>query len=751
MNEIVVVLIWLLVIELIGLLSLPITSYLCKSLPDKGYSISKPMGVLLLTYFTWLPVSLHLIRFGQVSIIAAHMILLLFSILVVRKKKQDMDFSDMRIYIAKTELVFIIAFSAMAFILSYKPDILAMGSEDFMDYAFLQSLLRSTALPPPDPWLAGEVLSYYYFGQLEAAILTIFSGIPSNITYNLAVSTFFGFTVSAAYGLGYNLTGRSLYGIATAVFISVAGMLSGFLQLLIYLAPSTGGFINYTPLSSPNLLQWLYDFDFWTAITSVIPGTFIFYPYYAFVHGNLHAQITGFSSQVMLLVLYLALLKDRKTGLLSPLFLVVALSLGFFAGLDIWEYPFYFMMLFLVLFIRAYKEHPDAFRSLRDAIVSGGIAAFAGILFYVPYYTSRDSGGFRGVLPVTVQRTLILDFLQVFGLFVFLIASFLIVYYAANRERVTFIYYSTGILSIIPALMVATIWDFQMLPLLAAVILLAACAALKQRRKDEECFSLLLVAAGGLVALFPELLYVVDAMPQQRFNTQMKLYLQVWFFWGIASAYAIYYVNRHVKDMKNRSSKALVPALPGYTRTRTVHAIWAAAVVFLISASFIHPIASTVSWTVGAGASIFGNTEKNTLDGTRYMQNMHRGEYMAIQWINRNIQGSPAILEAPGEAYSYSSPIATMTGIPTVLGWKSHEFMWNNNWDKISERENDINTIYSTADANESLRLLEKYNVQYIYIGENELAKYKTGLDKFEDERYFERVYREYAEIYLVK
>ncbi|MCX9012601.1 MAG: DUF2298 domain-containing protein [Candidatus Methanoperedens sp.] len=725
MDEITSVFIWLLVIESTGFLALPIASYLCRWLPDRGYTVSKLLGILLITYFTWLPPSLHLLRFGQISIAIALIILLLISVLVlIRKKPAFPGRKD----VLKAELIFLVAFSAMAFILSRKPDILAAASEDFMDYAFLQSILHSAYLPPADPWLAGETLNYYYFGQLEAAILTVLSGIPSNITYNLAVATFFGLTASAAYGIGYNLTQRSFYGITAAVFVSISGMLSGFLQLLAYLMHSTGGFIHYAPVLSPNLLQWLYDFDFWTAVTTVIPQTFVFYPYYAFVHGNLHAQIIGFSFQLMLLLLYLGLLKDRQAGISSPLFIIAALSLGFFAGLDVWEYPAYLAVFCFVLFIKAGEKYADTGRSFKDMIKNGGIAALMSIIFYIPYYAARNSGGFLGILPVTVQRTQLPNFLEVFGLFVFIIASYLSIYYAVNRESGSTVLYAASTFFL--SLVIAQVWDFQLLPLLAAIVILAACGAVKQRGRHEECFSFLLIVAGGLVALFPEVLYVVDAMPLQRFNTQMKLYLQVWFLWGVASAYGVYYVRRHMK---------------------TAYAAWTAILILLVFASLVHPIASTVSWTSGAGAKIFGNTGNGTLDGTKYMQSMHRGDYAAIQWINKNIQGTPVILEAPGEAYEYSSPIATMTGIPTVLGWKSHEIVWNYNWDKVNERESGINKIYSTKDINESLLLLKKYDVQYIYVGENELAKYETGLDKFEDERYFDRVYREYTEIYRVK
>lgn len=175
MDELMAVFVWLLGIELIGLAALPISSYLCRWLPDLGYLISKPLGILLLTYITWILVSLHLVRFGPISITLAFMILLISSALVFFTKKPLANLVGQCPHLLKLEFIFLTAFSAMALILSNKPDILAIGSEDFMNYAFLQSILRTTYLPPPDPWLSGETLSYYYFGQLGVAILTIFS------------------------------------------------------------------------------------------------------------------------------------------------------------------------------------------------------------------------------------------------------------------------------------------------------------------------------------------------------------------------------------------------------------------------------------------------------------------------------------------------------------------------------------------------------------------------------------------------
>src|SRR5579859_800178 len=45
---------WLLGVELIGLAFLPLTLWLLRSLPDRGYAFGKILGILLVTYATWL-------------------------------------------------------------------------------------------------------------------------------------------------------------------------------------------------------------------------------------------------------------------------------------------------------------------------------------------------------------------------------------------------------------------------------------------------------------------------------------------------------------------------------------------------------------------------------------------------------------------------------------------------------------------------------------------------------------------------
>ncbi|MCX9010149.1 MAG: DUF2298 domain-containing protein [Candidatus Methanoperedens sp.] len=714
MSETVFILVWLLIVEFIGFAAFPlIASFI--NLPDRGYSISKLIGLLLVTYLVWVTVSLGILGFGLAVVVFSLAVLCLISL-----RKFGPELLSLKSIALKSELVFVVSFLALTLVVMNKPDIYGPHSEDFMDFAFLQSLLRSTHFPPPDPWMAGENLSYYYFGQLIVAILIKLSSIPSNIAYNLAVAMFFALTAQAAYGVGYNLTRRSFYGITGALFVAVSGIMSGFLQLAAYLVPAARKYITYAPLQVPDIHQWFLKFDFWNSI-SIIPQTFNFYPYHTFAHGYLHAHMMSIPFQVMLITLGLGLFIGGKVERRDILLLGV--SIGFFAGLNIWEYPTYLLFAYLI-FILIRKE---------EALKLGAQTAVLSLILYLPYYLSRDSGGFGGVMPVP-QGTSLLDFLEVFALFVVLILSFLFVYFWQRRENIK--RYAAKLLAAAPLLVLVSgvTFHLQALLLLATMVLASAYGMLRFRGRDER-FVLLLVLLGSLVALFPEVLYIVDAMPVARFNTIMKLHLEVWVLWGLASSYAIYYVL-------GRGGNSRFKKIAG--------AAWSMAVVFLVLASLVHPIASTTSWT--SGKTFFGTSTRGTLDGTAYLEKTNREDYMAIRWINGNITGNEFILEAPGSAYEYSSRISTLTGLPTVIGWTSHEHMWNNNWSKVEERAKDVDIIYSTTDKRRAIELLKKYSVQYVYIGDIETGKYpQAGLQKFNDGESFEPVYNDTVQILKVK
>jgi uncharacterized membrane protein len=121
--------------------------------------------------------------------------------------------------------------------------------------------------------------------------------------------------------------------------------------------------------------------------------------------------------------------------------------------------------------------------------------------------------------------------------------------------------------------------------------------------------------------------------------------------------------------------------------------------------------------------------------------------------MQENITGFPVVLEAAADdgGYSYMSRISANTGLPTVLGWARHERFWGRNHKEVEKRIKDVRSIYSTGNEKKTLELMDKYNVSYVYIGKLEQQTYSVKLDKFENETYFEPVYRDTVTIYKLK
>jgi uncharacterized membrane protein len=69
-----------------------------------------------------------------------------------------------------------------------------------------------------------------------------------------------------------------------------------------------------------------------------------------------------------------------------------------------------------------------------------------------------------------------------------------------------------------------------------------------------------------------------------------------------------------------------------------------------------------------------------------------------------------------------------------VIGWRVCEVLWRTSGNNIYERSDDVDLIYNTSDNSHAIEMLNKYNVEYIYIGTLERNEYTTdGLQKFDD------------------
>jgi YYY domain-containing protein len=692
MIQVAYAIIWWLILLVIGLITFPLVSRVCVRLPDKGYSISKILGLLVLTYFSWLFASLHLLKFGYLNISITLILLLAISFYLGRKSLslKNLPLRSMLI----SEAVFTIAFALFLVYLRYKPDIFYAYTEDFMDFAFLQSILRGGYFPPADPWLAGASLPYYYGGQLVTAILTMISKVPSSISYNLAVAMFFGLVASASYGIGYNVTKRKFYGFVAVVFVCIAGFISGIFQLSAYVFHHD--LLGYSAGGAHSFLDWLLNFD---VSAGVIPHTGNLYPYAAFLQGELHAHTVSIAFQLMYIMLVFALLKkgndDVKTARLDSVLrvFILAISLGFLSLVNTWDFPIYAaftILAFLLLKLNLSKK------GILGVIVLS-------LILYVPYFVTRNWGGTHG-LGIVHSRTNLGDFVELFALFLFVVFSFFYVLFKGRLFKREILILMTVFVIIVAPL--SFLLNFQLLLILIPLILIPVYCIYKAREQKEIEFILLLVLMGSLIVLFCEIFYIADALPHpfERFNTVLKFYLPVWILLGIASTYGVFWV------LKNTRGK--------------LKGVWVGVLIVLIICCLMQPVGQTIGWA--SGTRDYLNIGRGTLDGEAYVKIIAPGDYEAIQWINEHIKGQPIILEAPGEAYQFSSDVSTMTGLPTVIGWVTHEVMWRGSWDKVAGRDTDVDNIYKSPDSVEALDLLKKYNVQYVYIGKAEKERYEA-------------------------
>jgi uncharacterized membrane protein len=112
------------------------------------------------------------------------------------------------------------------------------------------------------------------------------------------------------------------------------------------------------------------------------------------------------------------------------------------------------------------------------------------------------------------------------------------------------------------------------------------------------------------------------------------------------------------------------------------------------------------------------------LDGINYLSTLYPGDYNLINWINQNIKGQPVILEANGDSYTDYARISANTGLPTVVGWPVHEWLWRGTYDIVAPRITDVQTLYTTPEIIVARNLIKKYNISYVVISTLERQKY---------------------------
>ena len=707
-QDIIYILRWFLTFFVIGISFLPITLNLFNNFRDKGYIFSKIIGMIVLSYFIFILGILRLSQFSFSLTIILLIILFVLNYSIFDRKNILVTIKkNLNIFIFE-EIIFFITLVFWSFIRSHMPDI--FGLEKFMDFGFLNSILRSDYFPPKDMWYTPLPINYYYFGHLITAVLTKISQIPSFISYNLMITTLFALTFTSAFSIAVNLLSEfkskfitKVLSFIFPVFLAFGGNLT---TIYTFFKP-------YTPADMPipfwnlQFLPFSFPNDFWYPnATRFIPFTIHEFPIYSFVVSDLHGHVLDIPIVLLTIAFLFSIIlrinkQNDKQLLFSNHFLKIFNTIKI-KSLENWKFKF--TDLIIVSFLLAIMYMANAWDGLIYFLLTGLIIIF--LNFSKENLGEFIINSFNNTLTVGLGFLLFsLPFSINFKPFVSGIGILCAPGFLTKIGKIGPFLFEANHCQKSP------IWQLLILYGFFYFFVFSFISFLKFKRKytlsNNDKFVLILIILSTILIVVPEFIYVKDIYPlHYRANTMFKLVYQSFIMLSLVSGYVLIKLMFEIKNI------ILKLAFTGVA-------------IFLSFFILIYPF-----FAIG---SYYNNlTGKGSLDGFKYMLKTYPQDYNLINWVNSNIKGQPVVLEANGDSYTEYARISANTGLPTVIGWPVHEWLWRGTYDIVAPRIDDVRTLYTTSDISLTKSLIKKYNISYVVVSMLEEKKYPgININKF--------------------
>ena len=690
---------WYLLALVLGAAAMPLTGRLFRRFQDRGWMFSKVTAIAVSGFLTWFLVAVKIIKFTTMTCIVVTLVCAAASlILYCREQKAGFEcipFAHLDLVYAE-ELLFFTAFLLWTYFAGFHPA--AYGTEKFMDYGFMEAMMRSKTLPATDLWYSQGKINYYYGGQYFAVFLTKLSGAKVELTYNLMRTFVAGLAFAMPFSLihqivtdrlgkvrtGWKKALPSVTGIMAGISVSIAGNMHYVVygQIIPFIQKLKGEEVsNY----------WFPDATRYIGFNPDVEDKTIHeFPCYSFVLGDLHAHVVDIMFVLLLLGLLYAWMKKVRTTelsgesmsrrefwkkqLLMPQLLAAGALLGMFHWTNYWDFVIYF-------------------------VVTCGAALFMNII--------GQKGKIRWVLGVTAAQAV-----EILTLATVIILPFTLQFDTSNMVQ--------GIAlakhhSLPHQLLV--LWG---LPGILTILFVVSLLIEKLRGAEQkslyhlltsirlpDLFAVLMgLCAIGLV-LIPELVYVRDIYENgnARANTMFKLTYQAYIMFGMTMIYAIF---RLLVIGKNKILKVLA---------------FIGLFLFVWTCGYFGN--SVHSWF----GTVWKPSQYKGLNATAFLETDFPEDVNGIRWLKENISDAPVVLEANGDSYSEYERVSAMTGLPTIMGWYVHEWLWRGNLADLNAKIEEIKEIYTSTDETRVKELLEEYNVSYIFVGSCERNKYGADLN----------------------
>jgi YYY domain-containing protein len=791
------IVVWVSSLLLFALIALPINLRVFRTLCDQGIGFSALMGWLGAGFLVWLLWSLELARLNIWLTLFAITSLGLISWFVVRPPEGwwHQLSTVSRLFTVGSFASFLIAFGIFLLMRSVNPDLWhpIFGGEKPMETAYLNAILRSGEFPPHDPWFADGAINYYYYGFFLFALLWNLTGLATDVAFQLSLATIAGLLAAGLFSLGSTLTHSILkprnsnWSVAGGAASVVIVMFTGNLTAVGEMVASRS--LNVDFWASSRAVEFaITEFPYFSLLYGDVHPHLIVAPVTVLVIALAYAWISygadaslrsvilwvlcagitagsaaminlwdGPTVAILLVTALLLPLINRVPSLrawvftLSAMFGVVAIGTGAFwrfynqyspqtDGLEItatgtppgeWAVHFGGLMIPIALAagVWIYNRRSVPELNVRFYVFGVGLALVASLITVVVMGSIPSNLGFSLISLVTISA-----------------ASGMISRMASEQ-----IHKNSGqwaLLIVAPFIAVAGLLALSRPVGAISALIVAGFLAFyfaAESRSSGQSLLVITGASGAGLILVANLVLIADHLygsDWQRMNTVFKLYFQSWLLLGLTAAVAVIFAShrfastpdgfrgKQIRERFAAKPAALLMLIPAIALMFG----WFAYPILASGDRLSHQMESTPSGLSLDGYAWMNEGEIQNVAGEPIS---FTGDYPAINWLKANAVGNPVILEASIGAYrGGGSRISSATGLPTVIGWESHQSQQRGSRE-VASRANDVREMYRTEDIDRKRYLLRKYAIEFVVIGDVERYTVVGGSAEDDDYEYY--------------
>jgi len=763
---------WYLALQILTLPAVPILWRAMPWLPDRGYALSKTLGLFAVAWIAWWLASIRVLEFGFVPIAIGWLAVFVGGVLAIRSCAPRLV-TDARAtwqWIVATEVILAGGFLVAVWSRVHHPDLWIPGraGSQLQDMATFNATALAPYFPAYDPWLVDGTIHDFTFGFVPWAVMTRLTGIVPEVAFSLSLASLVALALLTSWIAASVLAAR-VWKTGTQWGPILGGLLA---PVLLFGIGSWGmamrvGSGDWGPNfegSLPDAIDGIWStfslppivpVGSWLATDRFVgPGTLEF-PLLSFLIGEMSVHLLAAPLFLAGIAMLFGFLTQRPAAIPVGGRIAAALDnsrspAGFLICLGIaigWTgaaNPLFGVALFglsgmlLFLAICSRRLWRGSWLILRDwgvALVTTGAVATLAVVPFILSHGRLATTTLPLIQPISVD-----DFIGHFGAG-FAIAVGYVLWQVWGLAASTREIEGVGWFGVVGFGLFATAalgLTYVVGHLAIFLILLVLLSGFLVWHLHDHLSHLMVlgsIAAALAMGIVANRVLIATWTPEQNIPMQMSFAT-----WLLLATVVPAIVALAVRAGWERGSALQM------TARRTLTSASLVAIAVLVAVGAVYPALGVPDRRDARLVQI-----SPTLDSYAFMEsaalNLNAnnglvepydlaGDLAAIEWMRTNLSGLPTIIEAPGIGPGWAGRISAFTGYPTVVGVTAVQNQQRPGMERlIAWRFSDVTEIYSSEGSFAEIEpVLRDYGVQIVYVGALERATYPaSALAKFDE------------------